>query len=196
MFEQQSFISEIKSGGGGAKVACSLIQEKDSGSIPTSPLQLVFYEISVDLARELNLIWHSRLPKITNPYTKHTVCYGAYFENKWYACAIWSDPIARLFNHKGYLELRRMSICKDAPKNTASRMLKIMTKMIKKKWPEIIKLISYQDTDVHQGTIYKASGWVIGGTRKGGMDAWSCNVRKRSFTQAKGDKIRWEKDLK
>jgi hypothetical protein len=105
-------------------------------------------------------------------------------------------PVARLFNGKNYLELRRMAISAEAPKNTASRMISIMVKAIRRAKPHIVKLISYQDTDVHSGTIYKASGWVEAATRKGGDDAWSCNVRKRAKTPASGDKIRWEKDLK
>lgn len=181
--------------GGDAEVAYPLFQTGKGGSTPTSPLQLTIYEIPVDRAKDLNLKWHSRLPIITNPYSRHSVCYGAMFKNIYYACAIWTDPIARAFNHKGYLELRRMAICNESPKNTASRMLKIMGIMIRKKWPEIIKLISYQDTEVHQGTIYKANGWISSGiTSKNIKKGW--NSRKRNIMQTSSDKVRWEKDIR
>ena len=49
------------------------------------------------------------------------------------------------------------AIASDAPKYTATRMLSIMVKRIKKEFPDIVRLISYQDTEVHKGTIYKAA---------------------------------------
>ncbi|MCX6706146.1 MAG: hypothetical protein NTV24_03540, partial [Candidatus Woesebacteria bacterium] len=74
------------------------------------------------------------------------------------------------------------------PKNTASRVLSLMTKMIKKKFPDIKRLISYQDLDVHNGTIYKASGWKI--ERETDFVSWS-GKRERNTDQATGKKIRW-----
>jgi hypothetical protein len=146
---------------------------------------------------ELNELWHSRLPVITNPYSGHTACFVAEFGNVFYASAIWTSPIARAYNGKNYIELRRFAISPDAPKNTASRMLKVMRIKVKAKYPEIVKLISYQDTDVHKGTIYKSSGWQIAGSTKGGSDSWlRPNMgRFRVRSQAPGDKIRWEYDL-
>ena len=88
------------------------------------------------------------------------------------------------------LELRRLAISQDAPRNTASRMLSVMRKAIKKKMPHIKLLISYQDTDVHQGTIYKASGWSAASVSKAGMH-WG-DTRKRSKAQSTASKIRWE----
>lgn len=181
--------------GDGAKVAYPLFQEADGGSNPTSPLQFNIYEISVERAVELNKQWHSRLPLIGASNiirNKDYICFGAEFEGRIFACAIWSSPVARLFNSKNYLELRRMAISADAPKNTASRMIAIMTKSIRKAKPHIVKLISYQDTDVHLGTIYKASGWNAVEGSKGG---WNRPCRFRKSTQAEGIKIRWEKDL-
>jgi len=91
------------------------------------------------------------------------------------------------------LELRRMAISKDAPKNTASSMIGVMVKLIKKKFPELKRLISYQDTEVHAGTIYKASGWVIGGESEG--ISWTTGTRARNKEQTMAKKIRWEKLL-
>jgi hypothetical protein len=87
-----------------------------------------------------------------------------------------------------------MAIADDAPKNTASRMIGWMLRELRKTG-EYTKAISYQDTAVHAGTIYKASGWVARGFRKGGKDTWSNNVRKRNECQADGDKVRWEYDF-
>lgn len=163
----------------------------EDGSIPISPLQLVICKINMRLAVGLNNLWHSRLPNITNP--QGGIYFGAHYENRWYASAIWTMPVAanRLKNGFDCLELRRFAIADNAPKNTATRMISIMVKMIHKERPQIIKLISYQDTDVHNGTIYKASGWVPVETNK--YISWTTSTRKRNIEQATGVKIRWGK---
>jgi hypothetical protein len=167
----------------------------ESHEKPTSPLQLTIYEISVERAVELNKQWHSRLPKIGNPYGDQ-ICFGAEFNGKLYACAIWTMPVARLFNGRNYLELRRMAISGDAPKNTASRMIAVMTKIIRKAKPHIVKLISYQDTEVHSGTIYKASGWIPFKTSPCNPKGWKREkYKKNHIIQTTADKIRWEKDI-
>jgi len=108
--------------------------------------------------------------------------------------------VARSFNHQPVLELRRMAICTEAPKNTASRMLSIMLKLLKKKVPTLKKVISYQDTEVHKGTIYKAAGWHIGRITKSKEIRWGKlnpdgSGRKRNPIITSADKIRWEYDL-
>ena len=76
-----------------------------------------------------------------------------------FAVALWNNPSARcLPGH--WRELRRMACAPDAPKFTASRFLGWMVRWFKQHEPEHEKLISYQDTAVHNGTIYKACGWV------------------------------------
>mgnify|MGYP003139110587 CR=1 FL=1 len=177
--------------GDSIRVVHPLFQEDDDGSIPISPLQLSFNWVNIKQAVLLNELWHSRLPIISNPHACRAI--AADFCGIFYAIALWGPPIARLFNNKGYYELRRMAIAPDAPKNTASRMLKIMRKMLIKDRPELVKLISYQDTDVHSGTIYKASGWKIGGRNKSGK--WDRPNRFRIAATAPGEKIRWEYDL-
>ena len=178
------------------RVAYPLFQEEYGGANPTSALQLEIIEIGVHKACVLNKIWHSRLPNIhwsNIVRNKYYICYAAIFNNIYYAVAIWSSPVARLLNDNILLELRRMAISSDSPKNTASRMIKIMRIDICKRFPNIKKLISYQDTEVHLGTIYKASGWVMGGKTKGA--SWTSKNRIRNKEQTKADKIRWEYDL-
>jgi hypothetical protein len=68
-----------------------------------------------------------------------------------------------------------------------------MVMMIRKKFPELNRLISYQDTEVHHGTIYKASGWTIGGESEG--ISWTNKTRQRNKEQTMAKKIRWEKQL-
>ena len=175
-----------------------LFQSEDGGAIPTSPLQLKIRQCNVHLACGLNELWHSRLPRIdwSNVVrNKRYICFVAEYSFINYATAIWSSPIAgnKMKNSDQILELRRMAISKDAPKNTASRMISIMIKIIRKSFAEITTLISYQDTDVHLGTIYKASGWSIAGLTK--FASWKSNNRVRGLDQSNASKIKWEYSL-
>lgn len=162
---------------------------------PESPLQLEILECKPQFACELNALWHSRFPIIdwSNVVrNKDYVCFIAVHDAMVYAVAIWSSPIAanRMKDGGTMLELRRMAISADAPKNTASRMISVMRKKIKKMMPHIKTLISYQDTESHFGTIYKASGWTAASTSKAGDD-WT-KSRKRSAAQSTAAKVRWE----
>jgi hypothetical protein len=173
------------------------LQLEEGGLIPTSPLQFKFEVISAKAACELNAKWHSRFPDIhwSNVVrNKYYICYGAKFEGNYFAISIWSSPIARKLDASSILELRRMAINADCPKNTASRMLSWMRKDIQKRFPEIKKLISYQDTEAHNGTIYKASGWGLINTMTKQVD-WSASGRKRSKPQSPAPKVRWEYNL-
>lgn len=126
---------------------------------------------------------------------RHSVCYGGRFDGDLHAVAIWSSPVAanRLKDGKQLLELRRFAIAESAPSNTGSRMLAIMRKLIKKEFPDLIRLISYQDTEVHNGTIYKAAGWNLVATNEG--ISWTNEKRKRNKEQSIAPKARWEIDL-
>ena len=160
-----------------------------------SPIQLKIKKIKPQLACEMNRKWHSRLPIIHwSNIVRNTyyICYGVEYDGRRYAVGIWSSPVAqnRFKEGKQMLELRRVAICNDAPKNTASRIISLMIKDIKKRFPKIKRLISYQDAKIHLGTIYKASNWKIQGKTKG--ISWTTKNRQRNKEQTKTDKIRWE----
>jgi hypothetical protein len=147
-------------------------------------------------AQELNRAWHSVLPKTClGNLTRNTraIAYTAEFDGLFYAVAIWTDPVAanRLKDGVNRLELRRMAIANEAPANTASRMISWMRKDVKQRWPELVGLVSYQDTASHHGTIYKASGWSMVDTTKS-LTQWSVNGRVRNDEQSKAPKVRWE----
>jgi hypothetical protein len=176
-----------------------LFRSGSDGLIPISALQLQINKCKVQRACELNALWHSRFPKIdwSNVVrNKDYVCYIAEYDAIAYAVAIWSSPIAanRLREGKTALELRRMAICDSSPPNTASRMIGIMRRNIAKEMPHITILVSYQDTDVHAGTIYKASGWNMAAQNKG--VSWTNETRQRNKEQSLADKVRWEYRLK
>lgn len=165
------------------------------GSTPTSALHLHVSKCNVHRACELNALWHSRFPVIhwSNVVrNRDYICYVAEHDAIAYAVAIWSSPIAanRLKNGLQCLELRRMAISDVSPRNTASRMLSLMTRDIRKRFGHITTLISYQDTEAHQGTIYKASNWKCVATNAG--MSWTANGRKRNQEQSTAAKVRWE----
>ena len=142
---------------------------------------------------------HSRLPIIdwSNVVrNKHYVCYAIEYMGVFYGSGIWSTPVAanRMQDGNYILELRRMALFNGCPKNTASWFLKKMRKDISIRFKDLIKLVSYQDVDVHSGTIYKADNWSIGNISTG--QKWSTSKRKRNKEQSLSDKIRWEYTLK
>jgi hypothetical protein len=181
----------------GVRVAYPLFQAEGGGSTPTSALQLTVEEIGFADARALNRLWHSRLPRIGDPacVMRAGIHYGAVFGGLWYAAAIWSHPVARKLPQETWLELRRLAIAPDAPKNTATRMLAVMTRLIRKARPGLVRLISYQDTAVHTGGIYRAAGWVEGEPAEESNTQWDMPGRSRPKSQSDAPKQRWELPL-
>ena len=172
-----------------------LFRSGRGGAIPTAALQLQIRRCKVQHTCELNALWHSRFPKIdwSNVVrNRDSACYVAEHDDIAYAVAIWSTPIAanRMTEGRTALELRRMAICDAAPPNTASRMIGIMRRIIAKEMPHLTLLVSYQDTAVHAGTIYKASGWTAAAQNKG--TSWTNKSRQRKKEQSLADKVRLE----
>ena len=173
--------------GDSMRVMHPLFQVEDGGAIPTSPLQMRVTEISFALAKQLNEAWHSRLPRFEGT---PTLCFGAQYDGQVFAIAMWSNPVARCLPQDSWLELRRMAVATDAPANTPSWMIGVMVRLIRKMRPEIKRLVSYSDTAVHLGTIYKASGWTATYLAKG--REWNTPSRWRPPSQSTSDKQRWE----
>jgi hypothetical protein len=174
-------------------------QMTNGGATPTSPLQFSIEVIDVHTACRLNALWHSRLPIIewSNVVrNRHSICFGARYDGDLHAIAIWSSPVAanRMHNGKQALELRRFAIAPTAPKNTGSRMLSVMKILIQKSIPDVSWFVSYQDTEVHLGTIYKAAGWELVGESEG--ISWSNKNRSRNKEQSMATKARWELRIK
>jgi hypothetical protein len=190
----------------GVPVARPADQPGGGGSTPTSTLDLVLYAMDFALAAEFNAAWHSTLPALGTGAVKapgrRFLCYAACARGPIYgrvfAVAIWSKPAGRMAVQDGsVLELRRLAIGPDAPRNTASRMLRVMALLIRKARPQVRKLTSSHTTTDHTGAIYKAAGWVkVGKPRTNGTRGeWAARTRKRPPAQRTGKKQRWEKVL-
>lgn len=184
---------------GGAVAAYPLFQEGEGGSTPTSALQFQIVEVNMRLARELNAKWHSMLPRtdLGNLLCGTTsVAYAAEFDGRYYAVAIWTQPIIASLCDGRTIELRRLAISADTPKNTASRMLAVMRKLVPRKFPQITKAVSYLAVDVHAGTIYKAAGWTPVGDIVAARPQRYSNINKNTRAtgplQTTSRKQRWE----
>jgi len=159
---------------------------------PSSPLAFSLWDIGVDLAMQLNDEWHSVLPETYKPNlmgNKHRAFYALEYDGRYYGVGIWTDPIAANRLSFTAIELRRLAICKEAPKNTASRMLKLMREDLKRKFPHINRAISYQSKDHHHGTIYKADNWKA--TAESKSKTWH-KLSNRRQPQTESSKVRWE----
>jgi len=98
---------------------------------------------------------HSRLPNTQKgPWL---FAFGAFFREELVSAALWHNTSARGLP-KDWIELRRLASSPDMPKGMTSQFLSYMISVLRK-----LKLytmaISYQDVQVHCGTIYKASNW-------------------------------------
>jgi hypothetical protein len=123
---------------------------------PTKASELTVEPCPIAHARELTMLWHSRLPKVQKGPWMHA--FRAHWHGYTYGVALWHNPSARTLPAH-WLELRRMAVAPDAPHCTASRMLGQMTRWFRVHRPTAERLISYQDAEVHTGTIYNAAGW-------------------------------------
>jgi hypothetical protein len=167
------------------------------GSSPTSALQLTVRECSAQWAQSLNALWHSVLPNTHVPNILgniKSVSFWADYNDRAFAVAIWTTPIAanRMTDGWSALELRRFAIAPDAPKNTASRTLAVMRRLISAKWPDVKRLISYQAESFHAGTIYRAAGWSP--VSRSEPTIWT-HKRRVPALHLDSAKIRWEMAL-
>ncbi len=140
---------------------------------PRKASMLKVHPCDPQFARWCNEAWHSRLPHTqSGPWM---LAFVAEYEGTAFAVALWHNPSARNLPAE-WLELRRLAVAPDAPHCAASMMLGQMRRWIRRNRPDIQRLISYQDEEVHTGTIYRAAGWT---------PAWRTAARQRDRSSAR-----------
>jgi hypothetical protein len=147
--------------------------------------------ISDAIARSFVITHHYLHRGATCPVLNLGVCIG----HQIMGVLIFSNPVARMEDQVHTFELRRMCLL-DSPKNSESRALAMAEKYIRLNFPQITRLISYADTDKHEGKIYLAANWkVVENYHYGGRrDGWgSC---RKSFIDCGGVKVKYEKLIK
>lgn len=177
------------------RVMHPLFQMEEDGSIPISPLSvrdLWIEELSFERARELNGLWHSKLPRMGTGFIKNQpfLSFAATYRGIIYAVVIWSNPVGRNLPQDTWMELRRLAGAPELPRNGCSWMLGRMARLIRRKRPEIERLVSYSIIGEHSGTIYKAAGWSPTSVNTDGN--WTRTKRPRPKAQSENAKQRWE----
>ena len=83
-------------------------------------------------------------------------------------------PASRKIDCDRVLELNRMFLVDEAPKNSESQALSLMRRHVRTWLPTIRLLVSYSDPSVgHSGAIYEADGWApFGSTGKKSGYGW------------------------
>lgn len=89
------------------------------------------------------------------------------------------------------LELNRMAFSDRLPRNSESRALGVALRLIRKKYPHIDWILSYSDaTQCGDGTIYRASGFVLTGIKQNkGLLRMPDGSVKALMTLTKGKRI-------
>jgi len=76
-------------------------------------------------------------------------------------------PLVRETAWNGFLELNRMAFADWLPRNSESRAIAVAMRLIRKAYPHIEWVVSFADgTQCGDGTIYRASGFVLTGIKK------------------------------
>lgn len=127
--------------------------------LPVTVKSLEFRLIDIKTACYLNYQWHSILPEVipTNIWrSRFSIAFVLLFKAEYVGVAIYSAPVNQYLDDGETLELRRLALSEVCPKNSATYFMARCEKQIKIELPVISRLISYQDTQAHRGTIYKA----------------------------------------
>jgi len=107
--------------------------------------------------------------------TRTQLSIGVYYHGKLSGGLQFGPSMAKhntrnLFSEIGwneFIELHRLAFTDDLPRNSESRAISIAIRMLRKYAPHVKVLISYADgTQCGDGTIYRASGFVLTGINK------------------------------
>lgn len=118
-------------------------------------------------------------------------CLGVFCGSRLAGVLVFGRPSARLEDQVGTLELTRMVLLDECPKNSESRALALAARWVKRNLPGVRRLIAYCDPGQgHRGTVYRAAGWRLAGVTKGGR--WSCPARPGRRDASPGPKLKFE----
>lgn len=138
-------------------------QLTDGGSAPTSPLQLFLKLTNYETAALCYQRWHYFGDKgFLASYN-----FGVYFDGVIYGAISYGIPNASQIKglyepetQSNFMELTRLALSDDLPKNSESRVIAVSLRMLKKAEPRLKGIITYADTAYgHTGIIYRASNF-------------------------------------
>jgi len=118
---------------------------------------------------------------------------GVFYGDRLVGVVMFGHPAARWEDQRHTLELFRMVLLDDCPRNSESRALGLACRWIRKHMPGIRRLIAYADpAKGHKGTVYMAAGWRYVGMTRG--NKWNHPGRPRRDASP-GPKLKFEKLL-
>jgi hypothetical protein len=175
-----------------AQCSCDLFPQVDGGSIPTSALQiskmrvrLTEWAVIAHILRE----WHYRKDWIGGSIK---FCFGLYSPEVLIGGMAFGDPRHRdKYSDDGKtpcLELRRLALVDNAPKNSESFFIGWCLRWLKNE-TKYRRIVSYADISRgHVGTIYRATGFRLVGQTDGGsvVHFEGREFHKRSLTVDRG----------
>jgi len=113
-------------------------------------------------------------------------CLGVWYGDRLVGVLMFGRPSARLEDQEHTVELTRMVLLDECPRNSESRALALAAKWIRGNMPEIRRLIAYADPSRgHRGTVYLAAGWKFVGRTAGGRWARPGRPRRDASTVPK-----------
>jgi hypothetical protein len=150
--------------GDNSSVECSTYQLKESGSIPTSPLQFRLVETTFADISDIFKKYHYKANHMGGGIS---FCFALEFENKFWGGAVIGKPRHDKAHNEGgtvnVLDIRRLACLEEAPKNTESYFLGKIIWWLKNN-TDCQRVITFADQTVgHKGTIYKASNFKLKG---------------------------------
>jgi hypothetical protein len=127
---------------------------------------------------------------------------GVYQDNKINGLIIFGNPVSshirkavRSTTGKQVLELTRLWLSDNLPKNSESKVISIALRILKRLKPSIKWIVSYADPKAgHSGIIYQATNWVYIGLT--GKTEYYIIDGQRKHTKTLNDRVRSRKNLK
>lgn len=101
-------------------------------------------------------------------------------------------PTSRELDPRAWLELTRMFFVDATPAHVESRGLALMRRHVRTWHPGIRGLLAYSDPEAgHQGTVYRADGWVCFGRTRNSRDGWANRPGRKVPSGPPTRKLRW-----
>lgn len=104
-----------------------------------------------------------------------SIHFGAFLNGKLHGCMQFGSPMDKRKSlglvpgtpWNGMLELNRMAFDDSLPRNSESRCIAVALRMLRKQYPQLEWILSFADaTQCGDGTIYRASGFVLTSIKK------------------------------
>lgn len=93
-------------------------------------------------------------------------------------------PLVEGTNWGGMIELNRMAMIEDTPRNAESRAIAVACRLLAEQYPQLEWVLSFADgTQCGDGMIYRASGFVLTGIKKN-TQIWSNGADRLSRATA------------